>query len=76
MKIRKCLFNRQLQKSTSTTGVTGCGLCYPVCGKVHIKELLLLICKSSPCNGSSVFPFSLSGPLPHVSCHKTVNKMC
>ena len=37
----------------------GCGMCYPVCGMVHIKELLLLIKKSSPC-GSSVFPFWLS----------------
>ena len=35
------------------------GMCYPVCGMVHIKEPLLLIDKSSPC-GSSGFPFSLS----------------
>ena len=26
----------------------GCGMCYPVCGMVHIKEPLLLIGKSSP----------------------------
>ena len=37
----------------------GCGMCYPVCGIVHIKEPLLLIGKSSLC-GSSGFPFSLS----------------
>ena len=37
----------------------GCGICYPVCGMVHIKELLLLIRKSSPC-GSSRFPLLLS----------------
>ena len=37
----------------------GCGMCYPVCGLVHIKEPLLLIGKSSLC-GSSGFPFSLS----------------
>ena len=37
----------------------GCGMCYPVCGLVHIKEPLLLIGKSSLC-GSSRFPFSLS----------------
>ena len=37
----------------------GCGVCYLVCGMVHIKERLLLIEKSSPC-GSSGFPFSLS----------------
>ena len=37
----------------------GCGMCYPVCGMVHIKEPLLSIEKSSPC-GSSGFPLSLS----------------
>ena len=36
----------------------GCGMCYPVCGMVHIKEPLLLIRKSSLCGGSG-FPFSL-----------------
>ena len=37
----------------------GRGMCYPVCGMVHIKEPLLLIDKSSLC-GDSGFPFSLS----------------
>ena len=37
----------------------GCGMCYPVCGMVHINELLLLIDKSSLFGGSG-FPFSLS----------------
>ena len=37
----------------------GCGMCYPVCGMVHIKEPLLLIGKSSPCGGSG-FSLSLS----------------
>ena len=37
----------------------GHGMCYPVCGMVHIKEPLLLIGKSSPCGGSR-FPLSLS----------------
>ena len=37
----------------------GRGMCYPVCGMVHIKEPLLLIGKSSLC-GESGFPFSLS----------------
>ena len=37
----------------------GRGMCYPVCGMVHIKEPLLLIDKSSLCSGSG-FPFSLS----------------
>ena len=37
----------------------GHGMCYPVCGMVHIKEPLLLIGKSMPCGGSG-FPLSLS----------------
>ena len=37
----------------------GRGMCYPVCGMVHIKEPLLLIGKSNLCGGSG-FPFSLS----------------
>ena len=37
----------------------GCGMCFPVCGMVHIKKPLLLIDKSSLCGGSG-FPFSLS----------------
>ena len=37
----------------------GRGMCYPVCGMVHVKEPLLLIGKSSLCGGSG-FPFSLS----------------
>ena len=37
----------------------GCGMCYPVCGMVHIKDPLLLIDKSSLCGGNG-FPFSLS----------------
>ena len=42
----------------------GRGMCYPVCGMVHIKEPLLLIGKSSPCGGSG-FPLPY-GPLPYV----------
>ena len=37
----------------------GRGMCYLVCGMMHIKELLLLIGKTSPCGGSG-FPLSLS----------------
>ena len=37
----------------------GSGMCYPVCGMVHIKEPLLSIEKSSSCGGSG-FPLSLS----------------
>ena len=33
---------------------------YPICGMMHIKETLLLIGKSSLCDGSR-FPLSLSG---------------
>ena len=43
----------------------GRGICYPVCGMMHIKEPLLLIGKSSPCGGSG-FPLPLSGPLPYI----------
>ena len=35
------------------------GMCYPVCGMMHIKEPLLLIGKSSPCCGSGFFTLSL-----------------
>ena len=37
----------------------GRGMDYPVCGMMHIKESLLLIVKSSLCDGSG-FPPSLS----------------
>ena len=37
----------------------GHGMCYPVCGMMHIKEPLLLIGKSSPCDDSG-FLLSLS----------------
>ena len=43
----------------------GCGMCYPVCGMVHIKEPWLLIRKSSPCGGIG-FPLHPSDPLPYV----------
>ena len=54
----------------------GRGMCYPVCGMVHIKEPLLLIDKSSLC-GSSWFHFSLSewSLTIYVRCHITVDKM-
>ena len=54
----------------------GRGMCYPVCGIVHIKEPLLLIVKSSLRGGSGI-PFSLSEwsfticPTPYNR-----NKMC
>ena len=49
-----CLFN-----FSHDWCIKGRGMCYPICGMVHIKEPLLLIGKSSPCGGSG-FPFSLS----------------
>ena len=44
----------------------GCGMCYPVCGMVHIKEPLLLIGKSSLCGGSG-FPLAICVVLYHMS---------
>ena len=37
----------------------GHGMCYPVCGTVHIKEPLLLIGKGSPYSGGSMFPLTV-----------------
>ena len=45
--------------SCSSSSSNSSGMCYSVCGMVHIKEPLLLIEKSSPCGGSR-FPLSLS----------------
>ena len=50
------------------------GMCYPVCGMVHIKELLLLIEKSSPCGGSG-FPLLLSEWSFNMTPYN-LNKMC
>ena len=41
------------------------GMCYPVCEKVHINDLLLLIGKSNTCNGSSRFPLSIYPTSPN-----------
>ena len=50
----------QLAKPTEqiASNHTDSGMCYPVCGMVHIKEPLLLIRKSSPCGGSG-FPLTI-----------------
>ena len=37
----------------------GFGMCYPVCGMVHIKDSMLLIGKSSPCGCGHRFSPSL-----------------
>ena len=42
----------------------GCGMCYAVCGMVHIKDPLLLIGKSSLCGGSG-FPLAISVVVYH-----------
>ena len=49
----------KLNQTSLYRNTKGRGMCYPVCGMVHIKEHLLLIGKSSPCGGSG-FPLSLS----------------
>ena len=51
----------------------GCGMCYPGCGMMHIKEPMLLIGKSSPCGGSR-FPLSLS-EWSFTSCVMPYNKI-
>ena len=54
----------------------GRGMCYPVCGMVHIIEPLLLFGKNSLCDGSW---FSLSqSKCSFKICptYITVNKMC
>ena len=55
----------------------GCGMGYPVCGMVHIKEPLMLIGKSSPCSDGSRFLLSLS-ELSFTICLMpyNINKMC
>ena len=40
----------------------GCGMCYPVCGMVHIKEPLLLIDKSSLCAAAGFLSHYQNGP--------------
>ena len=50
----------------------GRGMCYPVCGMMHIKEPLLLIGKSSLCGGNG-FHFSLS-ELSFTICQTPYNR--
>ena len=47
-----------------------------VCTILSMDTILLGIGKSSPCSGGSVVPLLLSGSLPYVRRHVTVNKMC
>ena len=50
----------------------GRGMCYSVCGMMHIKESLMLIGKSSPCGGSGL-PISA---ICVIVYHITVNITC
>ena len=45
----------------------GRGMCYAVCGMMHIKEPLLLIGKSSLCGGSGFFVVNIRMVLNHMS---------
>ena len=54
----------------------GRGMYYPVCGMMHIKEPLLLIGKVAYVAAAGFLARYLSGPLPYVRHHITVNKMC
>ena len=50
----------------------GCGMCYPVCGMVHIKEPLLLIGKNSPLSLSNwsftICPTPYNHKIKSVGC--------
>ena len=51
----------------------GRGMCYPVCGMVHIKEPLLLNERVTRVAAASFLSHYLSGPLPYIRRHITVN---
>ena len=51
----------------------GCGMCYPVCGRVHIKDCLLLIRNNSPESGGCRFPILLP-PFLLTVCIKFIKK--
>ena len=44
----------------------GCGMCHPVCGMMHIKELLLLIKRVAHVVAAGVLSHYLNGPVPYV----------
>ena len=57
--------------------VPASGMCYPVCGMAHIKEPLLLFTERvAHVTAAGFLSHYLSGPLPYVRRHITVNKMC
>ena len=47
----------------------GCGMCYPICGMVHIKDTLLLIGKSCRCGCSGSLTIC---PMPYNRKYKCV----
>ena len=53
----------------------GRGMCYPVCGMVHINALLLREYDDIVVAAGFVSCY-LDGPLPYIRSHITVNKMC
>ena len=53
----------------------GHGMCYPVCGMMHIKEPLLLVGKSSPCSGGSEFHLLLSEWSLTIICLMPYNRI-
>ena len=48
-------------RQCSKIHITKAVICYPVYGMMHIKDILLLIGKSSPCSGGSGFPLVIYG---------------
>ena len=50
----------------STTGVKGHGMCYPVCGMMHIKEPMLLLERVAHVVGAVFLSPYLNSPLPYV----------
>ena len=54
----------------------GCGMCYHVCGLMHINEPLLLIGKSSLCGDIGFVSRYMSDPLSYIHRHIIVYKMC
>ena len=53
---------------------TDCGMCYPVCGMVHIKESLLIIGNVVHVVAAGFLSHYLNGPLPCVRRHISVEE--
>ena len=61
------LFHFSLQPVLHDWCNKGCGMYYPVCGMMHIKEPLLLIGKSSLCGGSGFSFVTIRMVFNHMS---------